>query len=451
MAPKSCGGRDRNKTRFSKWGFYLKGEEPRTITKNIKKLRDTCDTSRARVPGGGNTEKVVLEKVTDRRVELTWPKPISHDNCARVLCNALGSQWKDYVTKPAGVPGFAQEAATADGGGGHWAGAVWRPGGGHWAEEPEASLEDVIAQGLFPDADGPSESSAPAAARHVAADPDTAPTAVSSEGRSHLLPLRLEAVGEWYSAKDRSKFEEMPCEYDVDWRAGELGQGTYGKVYFGTRRGDKRGLAIKMLRDDPQEDADKGFNTDAHGAADDEVRRHGTLGVHSRLVRLIDVGLFRQVSSSAAEERGPRPRVLQQSQVPRPAWNFKDHIGLVFDLYEIDVRQFLQKSSFTESGMRHVLNSVLDGLQYIHDKGCVHTDIKPANILMRGSAQSRGCFRNEVLTPRSLGEWDPVPPDPKSQQEFQYMIPRSFEALGSQGCSSAQGALTWHVRAPREL
>ena len=101
--------------------------------------------------------------------------------------------------------------------------------------------------------------------------------------------------------------------------------------------------------------------------------------------------------------------------------------------------------------MRHVLNCVLDGLEYIHYKGCVHSDIKPANILMRGSAQSRGCFQKEVLTARSLGEWDPVPPDPKSQQEFQYMIPRSFEALGSQGCSSAQGALTWHVRAPREL
>ena len=107
------------------------------------------------------------------------------------------------------------------------------------------------------------------------------------------------------------------------------------------------------------------------------------------------------------------------------------HIGLAFDLHEIDVNQFLEKSICTQSGMRHILNSVLAGLGFIHDSGCVHCDVKPANILMRGSAQSRGCFEKEPLTALELGEWDPVAPGPKSKLEFEYQIPRSFEALGS--------------------
>ena len=72
------------------------------------------------------------------------------------------------------------------------------------------------------------------------------------------------------------------------------------------------------------------------------------------------------------------------------------HIGLVFDLYEIDVRQFTQKSSFTPGGMRHVLNSVLEGLRFIHDAGCIHCDLKPANVFMRGAMHLRGCFERKL-------------------------------------------------------
>ena len=87
----------------------------------------------------------------------------------------------------------------------------------------------------------------------------------------------------------------------------------------------------------------KGFHADAVFAAELEVRRHVALGLHPNVVGLVDVGLFRQP---------PHP--------PRcNSWSA--HIGLVFDLYEIDVRQFLKKSSFTQGGMRHVLNSVLGG------------------------------------------------------------------------------------------
>ena len=175
-----------------------------------------------------------------------------------------------------------------------------------------------------------------------------------------------------------------------------------------------------------------GFNSDAKEAAEEEVRRHVALGWHPNVVRLLDVGLFTRMHAPK-----PKPSELQQlsaaarTGVGHRTWQWEVHIGLVFDLYEMDVRQFVQKSVSTQTGMRHVLNSVIDGLGFLHDKGCVHCDLKPANILMRGSVSTRGCFEKEVLTKRQIGEWDPVEPADQSRVEFQYQIPRSFEALGS--------------------
>ena len=104
----------------------------------------------------------------------------------------------------------------------------------------------------------------------------------------------------------------------------------------------------------------------------------------------------------------------------------------MFDLYEVDVRQFLEKSSFTQSGMRHVLNSVLARLGFIHDSGCVHCDVKPANILMRGTPFTRGCFEKPALAKWDIGDCDPDDDTADQRRlEFHYQIPRSFEALGS--------------------
>ena len=115
--------------------------------------------------------------------------------------------------------------------------------------------------------------------------------------------------------------------------------------------------------------------------------------------------------------------------------SYSAHIGLVFDLYEIDVRQFLKRSYFTQSGMRHVINSVLEGLGFIHGKGCIHCDLKPANIFMRGAIHLRGCFEKEVLKLQQLGDWDAVQPCLHNRTEFEYQIPNSFEVRGG-GCGT---------------
>ena len=88
-------------------------------------------------------------------------------------------------------------------------------------------------------------------------------------------------------------------------------------------------------------------------------------------------------------------------------------------MYEIDVRQFLKKSLFTQGGMRHVLNSVLEGLHFLHEQGCIHCDLKPSNIFMRGAMHLRGCFLSARSELQQLGA-----DQNHSSTEFLYQIPR---------------------------
>ena len=152
----------------------------------------------------------------------------------------------------------------------------------------------------------------------------------------------------------------------------------------------------------------KGFHADAVFAAELEVRRHVALGLHPNAVGLVDVGLFWEPQN--------RPGCKSRSA----------HIGLVCDLHEIDVRQFLKNSCFTRGGMRHVLNSVLDGLRFVHDRGCIHCDLKPANIFMRGAIHLRGWFSRQRFPLQQPG----TPPgefECHGLTEIEYQIPSSFE------------------------
>ncbi len=258
-------------------------------------------------------------------------------------------------------------------------------------------------------------SAQPSASGTIASE---AATADGARSGANLLALKLEAMSYVYhgAMKETCKHEELQQDFYVD-LAAELGEGTYGKVYVGTkgRRKGRRpskcpgGFAIKMLRNEGTE-APEGL--DAAEAADQEVRRPVTLGWHPNLVRLVDVGLFWQPAS--------QPRARSSA-----------HVGLAFDLCEIDVRQFLKNSAFTQSGMRHALTSVLEGLGFIHARGCVHSDLKPASIFMRGAIHLRGCFERETWRKRQLAGWDLVATTPRIMTEFECQIASSFDARGS--------------------
>ena len=374
----------------------------------MESLRAAASTRKARVRGKPN-QPLVLEKVSRNKVEVAWPLAVSADTCVRLLKLALGTDWRHFVTDPAGVPGA--QAATADPAGVPGAQAATAQEG---AVAAESAGEVPVSRKVCSSAAGPVGLRPPSAGTSPSAT--LASTAATVEARSavNLLALKLEAITQFYGDGERSQFEEPQQAYTVNWEA-ELGQGTYGKVYVaakGPATGDHRyecqeHFAIKMLRDKGARP--KGCHAEAVAAAEDEVRRHVALGSHKNVVGLVDVGLFR---------RSPRLPGCNSSSV---------HIGLVFDMYEIDVRQFLKKSSFTQSGMRHVLNSVLEGLRFIHDRGCVHCDLKPANIFMRGAIPVRGCFAKERLQQYQVPA---VVPSLESRTQFQYQVPDSFEVRG---------------------
>ena len=128
MLPKaSLLGRDRNKVKFSKWGFYFKaGKKPQN---SMKRLKAAASSHKARVPGSTN-QPLVLEKVSKNKVEVAWPLPVSADTCARFLKLALDDNWRNFVTDPAGVQGAHEEVVAAEAAG-------------------EEDLEDAMEAALF--------------------------------------------------------------------------------------------------------------------------------------------------------------------------------------------------------------------------------------------------------------------------------------------------------------
>ena len=385
MLPAANFGRGRNKVKFNIWGFYMKGKG-KGLQCILRSLKAATNVHKARTPGGAN-QALTLQKVSHNKVQISWPRPVSADACARVLKLALGDFWRDLVTDPAGVQGADQKAATGDD-------DVPPPSAGSSCSRTLSMMAATV--------EGPKLEAVP----------------LATNSRSHLLALKLEVITALYEDKTRSHYEELQQVYTVDWAA-ELGEGTYGKVYIGSNGSatdtadkdaaekDRAGktctyFAIKMLRD--KETETKSNHADAVRASAEEVRRHAAVGSHPNVVGLVDVGLFWAPSD-------------------HPGCNSRSaHIGLVCDKYEIDVRQFLKKSVFTQGGMRHVLNSILEGLHFIHNQGCIHCDLKPANIFMRGAIHLRGLFSRESFELQQLVDFPH-----HDMVEFQYQIPDSFE------------------------
>ena len=122
-------------------------------------------------------------------------------------------------------------------------------------------------------------------------------------------------------------------------------------------------VAIKIMRGDFQS----------------EVAACSALLPHPHIVTLLDVGLFKFAGMEDAA------------------------VGLVFEAFDVDLRAFLKKQALNSAGTRHILRSAFKALQYVHERGVVHADVKLANILLRGVGPFRGEFRKllEAATPPS--------------------------------------------------
>ena len=151
-----------------------------------------------------------------------------------------------------------------------------------------------------------------------------------------------------------------------------MGRGKFGTVYEGVARGVvNQAVAIKLLK--------YGTRSERAKNADAEARRYVTLPSHPHIVKLMDVVLLRRQSQPLA-------------------------IGMVFERFDTDVRQFLEMSPLNVSGMRHVLRCVLAALAYMHELGVVHAGLKTANMLLRG----KGVFsRRLAQTARESDGGDP--------------------------------------------
>ena len=168
MPPGARLGRDRNNVKFSAWSFYVK--DAFTGRHNtMQSLKAIAQTYKARVPGSAN-QALILQKVSRNKVQITWPQPVSTDAFARVLKLALGENWRDFVTDPAGVQGAHQTAATAE--------------------------EEVPPPSAGPSCSG----TLPSRAATVEA-PKLEAATLATLSRPHLLPLKLEVITALYKNK----------------------------------------------------------------------------------------------------------------------------------------------------------------------------------------------------------------------------------------------------------
>ena len=393
--------RNRNEKKFCKWSFYFDKSGP--LAAQRRTLREVAES---RQLSGGR--QLLCTQATPHRVDVEWPTPVGYDAAMRLVKLSQTRERSFKLSgRPSGVPGSeasATQAAPAD------------PAAAAAAETADpAAAEERAEQGANEAAATPAgtapgtrascqESAASTAGRGSSKRPSEAETSRIG-GDPKLpnvarLPLKLEAVCAKHAGAS-DYYEELPHDFGVEWST-TLGEGTYGKVFLARRRSDSHtAVAVKMIMFGKTK-------SELATAAEEEVRRHASLPRHHNIVGLLDVGLFFHKT----------PTRLQQFQESAP--RVQASIGLVFDLYETDVRQYLKKKTFTAGGMRHVLKSIAEGLHFMHQSGLLHCDLKPANILMRGAGRFRGCFQRRELRHVTAAA-AATPP------EVQYQIPASFE------------------------
>jgi TonB family protein len=91
-----------------------------------------------------------------------------------------------------------------------------------------------------------------------------------------------------------------------------------------------------------------------------------------------------QLLSWESASKLSHPNLLQLINAGRCTIDGNDLLYLVMEYAEEDLSQILPQRALTPEETRDMLCPVLDGLEYLHGKGFVHGDLKPANILATG-------------------------------------------------------------------
>jgi TonB family protein len=91
-----------------------------------------------------------------------------------------------------------------------------------------------------------------------------------------------------------------------------------------------------------------------------------------------------QLSSWESAAQLSHPHLLRLYRSGRCRIDGNDLLYLVMEYAEEDLSQILPQRALTTEETRDMLGPVLDALQYLHGKGFVHGDLKPANILASG-------------------------------------------------------------------
>jgi len=91
-----------------------------------------------------------------------------------------------------------------------------------------------------------------------------------------------------------------------------------------------------------------------------------------------------QLTSWKFAEQLSHPNLLRLFRSGRSKIDGNDLLYLVMEYAEEDLSQILPQRALTPEETRDMLSPVLDALEYLHDKGFMHGDLKPANILATG-------------------------------------------------------------------
>lgn len=161
--------------------------------------------------------------------------------------------------------------------------------------------------------------------------------------------------------------------YKKPWTLGKpIGQGGFGLIYLANRgesqmkRADDAEYVVKI---EPKDNGPLFCETHFYinCAKEDDIKNY------MRSKSLKHLAIPRYISSGMC------------------TYNDKDYRFLVMDRYQADVQSILEKTAnkrLDEMGALCLMRQVLASLEYIHQKGYVHGDIKGANILLKNDQEA---------------------------------------------------------------